>query len=487
MQVFDFRRRGTLLQGIAVSIAGIATLASLGLFAYLGTFTRYLADDYCEQTRVTSGNILRSLLQRYMTASDRFSNLLFVGVSEFLAPRNVQIVPVAMIVLWTAALVWLVWEIKRLLGLQWPLLVDMLLGALLAFFPIFEAPNRFQTIYWRSGMATHFAPLVYLTALAALLLMLIRRYEGRRPALWIGPVLLVLAFFGGGFSEPPDAMLISGALLALIGVWLLVKGPRRLPALQLVTWALVGGVLALVVMGLAPGNEFRLGTPPPAMPVLLERTALYSLQFIRDSIETLPLATLVSVVMAALLFYTLFACAPTLSSRQNVQLAILLVVTPVLMYGMVAASFAPSVYGQAYPVERARFAGRLMMTSAALLEGAWLGVLAAQWRPLHARALWVNLASVALAVVAIYPLRAAISTLAAELPYARRWSSAWDARQAMIYEQKAAGKEAIVVPQLPGFEHVKELDPRPRLWVNRCAAAFYGVNSISAPEQEFFP
>ncbi len=487
MQLFDFRRRGTLLQGIAVSLAGIATLVSLGLFAYLGTFTRYLADDYCEAGLAYSGNIVAALIQRYLHVSDRYSNLLFVALSELLAPRNIRIVPVAMIVLWTAGLIWLVWEIKRLLGLQWPLLVDILLGSLLAFFPIFEAPNLFQTIYWRSGMATHFAPLVYLTAFTALLLMFIRRNEGRRPALWIGPLLLVLAFLGGGFSEPPDAMLITGSLLALLAIWFLVKGARRQPALQLVAWTFAGGLLALIVMALAPGNSLRLGTPPPGPALLVERTALYSLQFIHDSIDTLPLATVVSVAVAGVLLYTLFACAPALSPRQDMQLAILLVLTPILMYGMIAASFAPSVYGQAYPVERARFAGRWMMTTASLLEGGGLGVLLAQWRPLRSRVLWVNLASVALAVLAIYPLRAAFTVLASDLPYAKRWSSAWDARQAMIYQQKAAGNEAIVVPQLPGFEHVKELDPRPGVWVNRCAAGFYGVKSISAPEQEFFP
>ncbi len=487
MQPSDARRMETPLHEIAVSIAGIATLISLGLFAYLGTFTRYLADDYCEAVLATSGNVIGALIQRYMNVSDRYSNLLFVAVSEFLARGNIRIVPVAMILLWTAALIWLVWEFKRLLELQWSLLVDILLGSLLAFFPIFEAPNRFQTIYWRSGMATHFAPLVYLTAFTALLLMFIRRYEGRRPALWVGPVLLVLAFFGGGFSEPPDAMLIVGSLLALIGVWFLMKGLDRQPALHLLAWTFAGGLLALIVMALAPGNSLRLGTPPPAIPLLIERTALYSLQFIHDSIDTLPLATTVSVAVSAFLFYPLFACAPALSSRQNARLAILLVLTPVLMYGMIAASFAPSVYGQAYPVERARFAGRWMMTSAALLEGGCLGILVAQWRPLRSHSLWVNVASAALAVLAIYPLRAAATVLASDLPYARRWSTAWDARQAMIYEQKASGQEAIVVPQLPGFEHVKELDPRPTVWVNRCAAGFYGVKSISAPEQEFFP
>lgn len=476
-----------MLQGIAVAIGTITTLAALGFFAYLGTFTRYLADDYCEMMRATSGNIVRSLVQRYMTSSDRFSNLLFVGVSETLAPRNVQIVPVAMIGLWTAALTWLVWEIRQLMRLEWPLLVDILLGGLLAFFPIFEAPNRFQTIYWRSGMATHFAPLVYLTAFSALLLMLIRRNEGRRPALWLGPLCLVIAFFGGGFSEPPDAMLIAGSLLALAAVWFLVKGMRRRPALYLLAWTFAGGVLALTVMSLSPGNALRLGTPPPSFPLLIERTALYSLQFVDDSLSTLPIPTVLSIGTAALLFYTLFACAPALSSGQDRRIVIAVVLVPVVMYAMIAASFAPSVYGQAYPVERARFAGRLMMTSAALLEGACLGVLLAQAPGLRSRALLVNAASVGLALIAIYPLRAAGGTLASELPYARRWSAAWDARQATIYAEKAAGKQALVVPQLPGFEHVKELDPRPKMWVNRCAAGFYGVQSIRAPEQEYFP
>jgi hypothetical protein len=487
MQVFDFRRRGTAFQELAIVVGAITTLTSLGLFAYLGTFTRYLADDYCEMQRVTSGNILRSLLQRYLTTSDRFSNLLFVGVAEFLAPRNVQILPVAMIALWTAALIWLVFEARRLLNFQWSVLVDILLGGLLAFFPIFEAPNRFQTIYWRSGMATHFAPLVYLTFFVALLLMLIRRNEGRMPALWLGPLCLLIAFFGGGFSEPPDAMLIAGSLLALAALWFLDKGPRRKPALYLLAWTFAGGLLALIVMALSPGNQLRLGTPPPALPVFAQRTALYPLQFIGDSLVTLPLPTIVSVAGAALLFYTLFACVPVLSSAQSRGVLFALILAPMVMYLMIAASFAPSVYGQAYPVERARFAGRLMMTTATLLEGACLGVLAAQWQVLRSKPLLVNLASVLLVLAAIYPLRAAGGVLAAELPYAKRWATAWDARQATIYADKAAGKQAIIVPQLPGFEHVKELDPRPKMWVNRCAAAFYGVKSIRAPELEYFP
>jgi hypothetical protein len=147
---------------------------------------------------------------------------------------------------------------------------------------------------------------------------------------------------------------------------------------------------------------------------------------------------------------------------------------------MIAASFAPSVYGQSYPVERARFAGRLMVITASLLEGACLGVLSAQWKYLRLQSAFVYIALVLLAVSALYPLRGGWTILQANLSYDRQWTSAWDARQVQIFAEKAQGNQDLVVRQLPAIEYVKEIDTRPRFWVNRCAATFYGVNSIRA-------
>ncbi len=487
MRLLTFTKGRDNLQRAAWWIAGFLTLISLGMFAYLGTFTRYLADDYCEAVSATHGSVFTALVQRYMTSSDRYSNLLFVSLSELVLPHNVQAVPVVMVTVWTAALIWLVWELKKLAGLRWPFPVDVLLGALLAFFPIFEAPNRFQTIYWRSGMATHFAPLVYLTLLMALLLRSVRRGEGRKPAIWLGVLFFVLAFFGGGFSEPPVAMLVAGSLLALVALLIWEKGPRRSSATSLVAWTLGGALTALAVLKFSPANAFRLGTPPPGLLLLIYRTILYSFQFIADSLVTLPLPTLVSIVLPAVVFYGLLACSPALASAQRRNLLLVAAVTPVLMYGLIAASFAPSVYGQAYPVERARFAGRLMMTTAALIEGACLGTFLAQWRAIRSQALLVNLSCLVFVVLAFYPVRAAVDVLNANLAYTKEWAAAWDARQAVIYADIAQGQQDLVVPQLPGFEHIKELDTRSHLWVNRCASQFYGVQSISAPQMESLP
>ncbi|HEX2696326.1 MAG TPA: hypothetical protein VHM28_01370 [Anaerolineales bacterium] len=461
----------------------LATIVSLGLFAYLGTFTRYLSDDYCDTMRVTDGSILGSLIDRYVTISDRYSNLLLAGLNEFLLPRSIQITPVFLILFWTMAFIWLIHEIRLSLSFDWSLLTDIFLGMSFAFFPILEAPNRFQTIYWRISAFTHFAPLIYLIALAALLLLLIRRNEGRQPKPWLGLFFLVAAFFGGGFSEPPAMILIVASFLALLADWFWEKGPRRAGALSLLAWTFIGGVLALLVMKFSPANSIRLGTPPPDPVTLVYRTLWYSIQFILDSIKTLPLPTFVSISIPLLLFYILFINMPVFSSMQKRNVLLVLVVIPVLAYILIAASFAPSVYGQAYPIERARFAGRLVMTMALMFEGACLGVLFAQWK-FRQKPIFGWIALLLLVISSLYSLRATWNVLQKDLPIYRQWASAWDDRQKQILALKASGERDIVVPQLPGIEHVKELDTSPEFWVNRCAADFYGVHSISAPQYE---
>jgi len=150
MSGFEFNKLRPILFRVALGLGAVSMTVALGMFAYLGTFTRYLADDYCESAAVNSGPILQTVLHQYETVSDRFSNLLFVALSEFLFPHNVEVLPVIMIYLWTAALTWLVYEARQIIRWQWHFSLDFFLAASLAFFAILQAPNRFQTFYWRS-------------------------------------------------------------------------------------------------------------------------------------------------------------------------------------------------------------------------------------------------------------------------------------------------------------------------------------------------
>jgi len=465
-------------------VAGVtALLLTLGMFGYLGTFTRYRADDYCDAVNVTHQSVFLSLSYRYLNISDRYSNLLFVALTERLAPRQIWIWPAAMILLWVTALTWMIHEIQCALRLRWPFLAEAHLGAMLAFFVIWQAPNLFQIFYWRSAMATHFVPIVYLLALGAWLLRTIRHFGQQRPPLWLGAACLVLAFFGGGFSEPPLAVLIVLLGMAWAAVWFWGRPPRRAAALSLIGWTLAGGLLALLVMKIAPGNALRLRTPPPDPSTLISRTLLYTLQFIQDTLIVFPLPTLLSAGATFLLSYGLGGPKPALSSgHARLRLAIM-ALTPLVMYILIAASFAPSVYGQSYPVARARFSGRFIMTTAIMLEGACAGALLTAWKGRH-QTLRTNLALALLTLFAFYPLHAGGSALDRKLGAYHQWASAWDWREAQILAQKARGEQDILVPELPGLEHVKELDTDPYFWINVCAAQFYGVRTLSAPPME---
>jgi hypothetical protein len=462
----------------AILQAGAGAIALLA-FAYQGSFSRYMSDDYCDALIFHSGNVLQALWKRYLTISDRFSNILFVGLTEPFSPGGLRFLPALMIGLWTFGLAWLAGELRRIFRLGWPPALDAALATLLAFVSILGAPNRVQIFFWRSSMSTHFAPIVFLTFLLAFLLRQVRLAGAGALPRWAGPAAFFGAFMVAGFSEPPAFILIAASGMALLALWIWRSG--LLAARALAIWTLAGASLALLVMFLAPGNSIRLGSAPPPLAALVGRTLLYAFQFIFDSLKVVPLPSLFALAVPALFFFALSLGKERLGYDQIRRLGILALVTPIILYLLIAASFAPSVYGQSFPVPRARFAAYFLQMSALILEGAFLAVMISHWLKTFP---WSRsgaiLALVLAGLAAFYPLRAARLAYADSADYLE-WAAAWDARDALIRTQAAGGQTDLIVPGLSGIDQIKELDSRSHHWVNRCAARYYGVHSISAP------
>jgi hypothetical protein len=200
-----------------------------------------------------------------------------------------------------------------------------------------------------------------------------------------------------------------------------------------------------------------------------------------NSFKTLPLPTLFTALMPFLIFYNLYASPiSALTSTQRTRASILLIAIPILSYLLIVASFLPSVYGQSFPVERARFSGQLSLVAGLMIEGALLGVLSAQYRARVTETLNLKLVfAILLAVTALYPLRAAWLSLG-DVPAYRERAALWDERDAQIYKLRAQGKTDIMVYQFNGVDGVKEMDVNANHWVNRCAAKYYGLHSIRA-------
>jgi hypothetical protein len=283
------------------------------------------------------------------------------------------------------------------------------------------------------------------------------------------------AFIIGGFSEPPVALVITILVLAIATVWWFGDPHFRRSNFSILFTALAGSFIALIVLALAPANSIRLETAPPGFLELIFRTLQYPSFFIGDTFQSFPLPTFVSVVLPA----ALFVGCNSPSKITYKQIVLVMIVVLFLAYLFIAASFAPSVYGQSYPIPRARFAARVIWTCALLIEGALIGIWVASFRRgLFQQASWQFVLALVLMLLALYPLRTAFRN-SEEFPIYQTRASAWDLRDAEIRKLKADGVQDIVIPFL-SKEIIQDLGDHAEFRLNRCAASIYGVQSILA-------
>ena len=465
----------------AIGIGSLITLVALALYAYLGIFSRYASDDYCLSAFFLQNDFIKAMVQRYYESSSRFTNILFIGLADkLLGWYNVAVLPALMLSLFVLGLVLLLREISEFFQLRWNRGMIFFLSLLVVYFSVTQAPDLYQTLYWRAGMTSHFAPLVFMPFWGAFLLRQIRIVSERIPSVWIQFACFLIPFTIGGLSEPPTALMITILTLAILASWLWSDVRTRRGTLILLAWSLAGALTAFIVMALAPANSLRMQTPPPPLLELVWRIISYPSFFIVSTFRTLPLPTLISVAMPAALFYVKYSYAdpePSREARNRLGLFMLIVV--VLTYLLIAASFAPSAYGQSYPVPRARFAARVIMTVALMTEGALIGMLLALVRTKSVQpALIRNFAILVLAILALYPLRTAWRTLA-DIPVFQESAAVWDAREAEILAMKADGQQNLVIRFLSEAP-IQDLGDHKGYRLNRCAAALYGVDTIVA-------
>lgn len=469
------------LLGLALAVGIVTTLAALGLYAYLGIFSRYASDDYCLSAFFLTDDFFGAMLQRYFVSSSRYTNILFIGLADkLLGWYNVAILPALMLSLFVSGMYLLVREISEAIRLGWSRWMVSFLSLLVVYFSVTQAPALYETLYWRAGMTSHFAPVVFMPIWGAFLLRQIRNAGKKAPSLWRLAACFLIPFVIGGLSEPPTAVMITILGLSIVAAWLWTDPRSRRSILLLLGWSLAGALTALLVMGLAPANSLRMQTPPPPLLDLISKIAYYPSFFILGTLRTLPTPTLISMIVPAVLFYVKYVHAPQgLSEGTRRRHGFLMIIVLALAYLFIAASFAPSVYGQSYPVPRARFTARVIMTAALMLDGALIGISIARLRigPLSSAALH-KAAIVVLLFLALYPLRT-VGRSFAEIPEYRQRAAVWDARQDEILAMKAAGQRDLVVRFLSEAP-IQDLGDHKGFRLNRCAAALYGVNTIVA-------
>jgi hypothetical protein len=199
---------------------------------------RYWVDDFCSATLLNQVGFWNSLVSTWNGWTGRYSYITALDIFELIGPWVVRILPILLLGLLLASL-------KRFYR------ISKILPILFIFLALVNAPNIIQSFYWQTGLLNYMAPFIFLNIFLGLLIFPPKKLNMFLPA--------ILLFIAGGFSESyalTQLVLLFFALTAIKLTNFSMKTDRARIAMS----GIIGAVLALGIMLLAPGNAVRATT-----------------------------------------------------------------------------------------------------------------------------------------------------------------------------------------------------------------------------------
>ena len=222
------------------------------LYAYVGTFSRYMTDDFCIINATAHVDPLSETLLEYNRWGGRLAQPFALTAVFKLGPAFTAISPALLIALLLIASAWALVEFARWLKLERPLLLGSLFALLLIYVTLAGTPQLGQSLYWLSAAYAYTAPLPLIAVLLALTFRAARTGQTR---LWIGILAALIALVVGSFAEPVVTIELMALLLLFAAFWAFSRQSRAVQ--MLLAAQIVGALIALVLILVAPGNAIR--------------------------------------------------------------------------------------------------------------------------------------------------------------------------------------------------------------------------------------
>jgi hypothetical protein len=426
-------------RGFAVALA-----LPLLVYASVGAFSRYTADDFCWAGILRTEGFLQSQVHYYTEYSPRYAFTFLVNLTELVGPPIVPALPATAIVVWLAALTWTFAQFQIQGRLRCFALAEVAALAIIQ-----TAPDLPQSLYWQTGLLTYLLPIVLATFLIGWIRRAIQSW-------WAFGISATTTFVAGGLSETyliPQNVALTLALAVAIAC-----GTRRAHLAA----ALAGGVAALAVIVAAPAIGPRVqGTPADLWLALSAAIATAAAQGFR-LVRLFPFAILLSLAAPALLG----GGAPRITRTW-----LLLVTAGVLI--TLPFCYFPSFFAQnGNPPMRSLIVPGAIIIGYLLFVGFALREPAGRWLPEPRRGL-------VLAALAVIPIGVAITTLPDQAS-AARYAVLFDAEDQQIRASRDAGQSDLTVPPLPPNLGENFVSPDRGNWFNLCVARYYGLRSIAS-------
>ena len=465
--------------------AGFFPLVVIG---YLGTFTRYLADDYSTSRIALSMGLWKAQVYWYQVWQGRFSYTLFVSAAELVGVRIVAWLPVTGLLLWSSFLYWTIKQLLKTLGLEINNIWAGILASLIIFGTIKSFREYSQVIYWQTGLINYQTSMLFISLMVGVFLKRFYLSEFRKLAFWEYAAWFLAFFIAGGLSDTWAILQISIAGMLILTYALMKKSPIRMDVMRLMTLGFLTSWAAFLVILKSPGNLNRSTTMGSLSASLIFHAVINAFWDVPRYLFGWASGNTMLVLM---LF--LAGLAAGLSKIQTEKKRNLLWPGLFLILGttiLLWAGFIPyfTVMG-IRPVDRVLIMPMFMFIWAFVLLGVFFGLqLKSRLSPLPGS---LTTASI-LAILAFFlfwiPIRTAIS-YARIVPDLRLYAQLWDKRDLELRQASALGEQDVIVNSLkhdPALHNIQDsfwieadLQDATDNWINEAAAAYYGLRSIT--------
>jgi hypothetical protein len=465
----------------------ITVMFLIGPFAVgrMGTYMRYVGDDYCYASALKSGGFFQGQIDSFQMVArfngDRYSLTLLLFMTELFGPKgNAAAVPI-MLTLWLAGLFLFITQLLRVVGCDRVWGPSLAMMSAVTFFILLTKRDLAASMYWIPALYTYFAPMVFIVWVSALILILI---QAKSVSTWQLLMLFFSTWIFGAFSEIGTVVQIAWLSLIALVTWRIEKRAFWDRHYRVFIPAITGSLLALVIMMLSPyaSDFFQSGGPGIHLGELVWRILKSSAAYNFQPWQGFTTPFVIEVGLFAAMGYLL--SSSLIRGRPSMKIFIL-IITAILFFGwlLITVAFSPSQLVLKYPPTSrastpAEIIRHLEYASICIITGWFLGRTLSERKRIYSVSQLV--AVLVLLLASLYPIRA-YSYFVEREPFMQKWALLWDQRDEKIRDAASKGESRIEVMMLDHpIPWVAELGRDPTANYNQCAQEYYGISEIIA-------
>ena len=476
------------VENIIFFVVLLFMLSTLVLYGYLGTFTRYMADDYYTAAALKENGFLGTQSFWWQHWSGRYSFTFLVSFVELFGIKGVPILPIFVIFAWVFGFVWGGLPLLRNIRVRHPASFGIFISSVVLWVTYRIIDDYPQVVFWQTGILTYpVSPILFLVGVG----MAARRLSVKGPVRWLEVIFWFLyAFVAGGFSETGVVVQIAMLFILLILTFAFAGMEKRKFLRSILVPSLLGSFVSLIVIAVAPGNIVRSGGFRDLLSLneFISGSLLETLMVIPRLADgnTLPLLFGFSAGMFIALFKV-----PVITRINTLMLLKLLGLSLLMGLTGVWAGIAPAyILRGALPPERVLLFSYFLVVCLVVF---WGGILAVWLRSLVSGTQLVLFEFVTLCFLLVFTKLAVVPFFTSQLHLIeplKEYSMRWDDRHQHLISAKSNGETTVVVTdfmKIDGLRKLRsklwltgDLETSPSYWINQGAAQFYGVTQIIA-------